>query len=74
MNLHRKLLQRLALEGKDKAQMLTNSRPGTIPVAAYELANLVLQLLAEADSKSKAVPTDDNPWEDYIFDYDREDS
>jgi hypothetical protein len=73
MNFHRKLLQRLALEGKDKAQMLLNSRPGTIPVAAYELAQLVLQLLAESDSKSKAVQPDDNPWEDYIFDYDKED-
>ena len=74
MSFYIKLLQRLELEGKDNARMLLNSRPGTIPVAAYELAQLTLQLLAELDGERKAVRYDDSPWEDFVFDYDREDS
>jgi hypothetical protein len=73
MSLHTKLLQRLELEGKDNARMLLNSRPGTIPVAAYELAQLVLQLLDDLNAKSEGRQSDGKSWEDLIFDYDRED-
>ena len=53
--------------------MLLNSRPGTIPVAAYELAQLVLQLLDDLNAKSEGRQSDGKSWEDLIFDYDRED-
>lgn len=73
MSFYIKLLQRLELEGKDNARMLLNSRPGTIPVAAYELAQLVLQLLDDLNAKSEGRQSDGKSWEDLIFDYDRED-